>query len=57
MNLVQGLIGRVSMLNTHELVMSEITYSDMGTYTCEASNINGEAFNRTYLTVVGEYIY
>ena len=43
------------MLLTHELVLSDVTYSDAGTYTCEASNANGEAFNRTYVTVVGEY--
>ena len=54
MNLIPGTSGRISMLITHELVLSEMMYSDTGTYTCEASNINGEAFNRTYLTVIGE---
>ena len=54
LNLIPGVSGRLSMLLTHELVLSDVTYSDAGTYTCEASNANGEAFNRTYVTVVGE---
>ena len=54
LNLMPGVAGRLSMTNAHELVITEVQYSDAGTYTCEASNVNGEAFNRTYLTIVGK---
>ena len=44
------------MLLTFDLVLSEITYGDAGTYTCKASNINGEASNTTRVEVVGKLL-
>ena len=56
MNLVPGDIsGRIGMTTAHDLVLSDIQYSDAGTYTCQASNVNGEAFNRTYVEIAGKY--
>ena len=45
--------GRIGMTVAFELVLTEIQYSDSGAYVCHASNVNGEASNRTILTVVG----
>ena len=53
LNLIPGTSGRLSLTTANDLVISDIQYSDAGTYTCQASNINGDAFNKTYLNVVG----
>ena len=58
LNLIPGDISqRIGMLLTFDLVLSEITYGDAGTYTCKASNINGEASNTTRVEVVGKLLY
>ena len=55
LNLVPGqLTDRIGMSNSFELVLTEIQYGDAGQYVCHASNINGEAFNMTIVTVVGK---
>ena len=54
LNLIAGDIsGRIGMTLTFELFLSEINYGDAGTYTCQASNANGDASNSTVVTVVG----
>ena len=50
--LIPGLPGRISMLLTNDLVLSEVGYYDAGWYTCKAMNEYGEASNTTYVTVV-----
>ena len=58
LNLIPGDVnGRIGMTATFDLVLSEINYRDAGTYTCLASNINGEARNSTYVTVAGNSFY
>ena len=39
---------------TFDLKINGVQESDAGFYTCAASNINGEASNSTYVTVVGK---
>ena len=39
------------------LVLTQIEYGDAGSYVCKASNINGEASNRTVVTVVGKLVF
>ena len=41
------------MTTNFDLIMTEISYSDSGTYICEAENINGKAQNLTLVKVVG----
>ena len=41
------------MTTNFDLVLTEISYSDSGTYICEAENINGKAQNLTLVKVVG----
>ncbi|XP_052820357.1 contactin-5-like [Mya arenaria] len=44
--------GRLKMGVNFDLRITEIGVSDRGLYTCKASNVNGEAHNTTFLTVV-----
>lgn len=45
--------GRLQMSLTFDLQITGVQQSDQGLYTCRATNVNGEASNSTYLTVVG----
>ena len=57
LNLIPGeLNGRIGMTVAFGLVLTQIDYSDAGSYVCKASNINGEASNRTVVTVVGKLV-
>lgn len=47
--------GRIGMTTNFDLVLTEISYNDAGTYICEAENINGKAQNLTLVQVVGTY--
>ena len=39
------------------LTVYNVTSSDVGTYTCNASNINGSVTSSGILTVTGEFLY
>ena len=57
LNLVRGdTSGRIGMSYVFELVLTQIQYSDSGTYICEAENINGKAANLTVVRVVGKFV-
>ena len=51
MYLFPGYPGRVRMLLTNALVLSEVVSRDAGLYDCKASNEYGEAYNRAHVTV------
>ena len=58
LNLIPGeLNGRIGMTVAFGLVLTQIEYGDAGSYVCKASNINGEASNRTVVTVVGNLVF
>ena len=40
-----------------DLILTEIAYSDSGTYICEAENENGKAANLTVVRVVGRVYF
>ena len=58
LNLVRGdTAGRIGMTYGFDLILTEIAYSDSGTYICEAENENGKAANLTVVRVVGRVYF